>query len=218
MMRKAGKGRKGNKSSRRADGRKPSRMGREISHPPPIPSYGISRDVRLRFQSTGSFAGSITFQNLLDTVLVASSASTGIDLFQQVRINSVEVWAIAAIGTGVTVQVGYLGQTAGVAGDMKLHTDTSMGVQPAHLRAHPDRLSQAAQFQPSVAAVAFFLDIPSNSVIDVSLSFRNPITGEATAAQNVLVAATPGAIYYRGLDGKTTALTGLPVEGAFAVI
>jgi hypothetical protein len=189
-----------------------------IAHPPQLPSYGITRDVRMRFQATAGAGISITFQNLLDTVLVALTAILGTDLFEAVRLNSVEVWGIAAVGTPATVILVYSGTAVGAAGDQKTHTDTSMGIEPAHVKASPDRLTQAGQFQASSADVAFFIDVPAGAVIDVSMTFRQPVQGQSVAPQNVLVGATPGAVYYRGLDGKTTALTNFPVQGALSVI
>jgi hypothetical protein len=189
-----------------------------ISHPPQIPSYGITRDVRLRFVAVAATVLNITFQNLLDTILVATGATSTVDLFNAVRINSVELWAIAALGTPATVILSYAGATVGAAGDQKTHTDTSMGVEPAHVKARPDPLTQAGQFQASAANNAFFLDVAAGTIIDVSMTLRQPVEGIAVASQNVAVGATAGAVYYRGLDGKTTALTNFPIQGAFAVI
>jgi hypothetical protein len=189
-----------------------------ITHPPQMPSYGITRDVRMRFAAIAAANVNITFQNLLDMVLVAVGTTSAFDLFQAVRVNSVEIWAIAALGTPATAILVFAGTTVGAAGDLKTHTDTSMGVEPAHVKARPDPLTQAGQFQASSADVAFLLDVPAGSVIDVSVTLRQPVDGIAVASQNVLVGATTGAVYYRGLDGKTTALTNFPVQGAVAVI
>jgi hypothetical protein len=189
-----------------------------IPHPPQLPSYGITRSVRMRFLSTTSLAGHITYQNLLDTVIVASGATTGSDLFEAVRVEAVEVWAQAAIGTPVTTTVIFDGATIGAYGDQKTHTDTSMGVEPAHVKARPDPLTQAGQFQVSAADNAFYIAAPTGSVIDVSLTFRQPVTGVNVPAQNALVAAVAGTLYFRGLDGKSIATTNLPVQGAVSVI
>jgi len=199
---------------------KGGRMGdrQMIPHPPQLPSYGITRDVRLRFAATAAAVLNFTFQNLLDTILVATGATTAADLFEAVRVNSVEMWAIAALGTPATVICVYSGLTVGAAGDQKTHTDTSMGVEPAHVKARPDPLTQAGQFQGSSANNAFFLHVPAGIIIDVSMTFRQPVQGAAIASQNVLVGAVAGAVYYRGLDGKTTALTNFPVLGAPSVI
>jgi len=208
-----------NKKPARKATRKVAARGRDqiISHPPQLPSYGITRDVRMRFAANANSTVTVTFQNLLDTILVANSTTTAFDLFQSVRVNSVELWSIAALGTQSTVILVYDGTTVGAAGDQKTHTDTSMGIEPAHVKARPDPLTQAGMFQSSSANIAFFISAPSGTVIDVSLTFRQPVLGGAVLAQNVLVGATIGAVYYRALDGKTTALTGFPVLGAVSV-
>jgi hypothetical protein len=172
----------------------------------------------MRFAAIAAADINITFQNLLDTVLVATSATTAADLFDAVRVNAVELWAIAALGTPTTAIVVFSGETVGAQGDQKTHTDTSMGVEPAHIRARPDPLTQAGQFQASSANIAFNLDVPAGTVIDVSLTFRQPVLGQVVVSQNVLVGATAGQVLYRALDGKTTALTNFPVQGAVAVI
>jgi hypothetical protein len=188
-----------------------------ISHPPEIPSYGITRDVRLRFTQIAAGATNITYQNLLDTVCVGTSTTTAADVFEGVRVNSVEIWAIAALGTPATVILSFDGTTVGAQGDQKTHTDTSMGVEPAHVKASPDRLTQAGQFQATNTNVAFILTCPAGSVIDVSLSFRQPVLGEVNATQNNAVGIAAGLIFYRGLDGKAAAATNIPVIGASSV-
>lgn len=171
----------------------------------------------MRFQTNAAASANITFQNILDTVLVATGATAGSDLFEAVRINSIEAWAASVTGAPTTVEVVFSGATVGAAGDQKLHTDTSMGIEPAHVKARPDPLTQAGQFQPSSADIAMQLDVPSGTVIDLSLTFRQPVLGTAVSSQNVLVAATAGVVYYRGLDGKATATTVFPVVGTLSV-
>jgi hypothetical protein len=211
---------RGKRSNRARGGR--ANQGRDnqiIAHPPAIRTYGITRDVRIRFVSNAAFAGSITFQNLLDLVLVGTSATLLADLFFAVRCNSVELFSLPAIGGASTVTLIYSGATVGASGDQKTYTDTSMGIEPAHVKASPDRLTQAGQFQPSSADVAFTMQIPTGTVVDVSLTLRNPIDGAGPlAAQNSGVAVNIGQLYYRGLDGKAVATTQLPVVGALAPV
>jgi hypothetical protein len=167
----------------------------------------------MRFQSNAAASVNITFQNLLDAILVATGATAGSDLFEAVRINLIEMWAVSVTGAPVTVAVSFSGVVAGAAGDQKQHTDTSMGIEPAHVKARPDPLTQAGQFQFSAATIAFELNVPTGTVIDLSLTFRQPVLGTATSTQNALVAASPGVVYYRGLDGKALATTVFPVQG-----
>jgi hypothetical protein len=197
---------------------KPSRAknGSMIPHPPPIKSYGITHDVRVRFQSGSAIDTAITFQNLLDVINISTSATTATGLFTQVRLNAVELWATPVTGAPVTVTLIFSGAVAGAAGDLKTHTDTSMGIEAAHVRARPDRLTQAGQFQPNEADTAFTLVCPANTVIDVSMSLRNAIIGVATEVQNAPAGATAGVVYYRGLDGVAKSTTTMPVVGALA--
>jgi hypothetical protein len=172
----------------------------------------------MRFATNVAVDTAITFQNLLDTVLLAVSATSGFDVFDAVRINSVEAWGIAVLGTPATVSVTFNGETVGAQGDQKLHTDTSMGVEPAHVKARPDPLTQAGQFQASSANTAFTISGPTGTVIDVSVTFRQPVQGQAQACQNALAGADTGAIFYRGLDGKSVSTTSFPVQGALSVM
>jgi len=180
----------------------------------------------MRFQCTeANFEADITFQNLLDTVLFATTAITAADVYQAVRVNSVEVWAPSqGVNPGgetgflppSTVTVVFDGATVGAAGDLKVHTDTSMGIQPAHVRARPDPVTQADQFQQSGARVAFGLNIPEGTIVDVSMTFRQPVMGVAVVSQIAPVGLTIGATYFRGLDGKAASTTNLPVVGVNA--
>jgi hypothetical protein len=148
----------------------------------------------------------ITWANLLDAINVAASAVTAFQLFERVKVKRVEMWATPVIGNATTVQVEFAAANTGFAGDARIHTDTSMGIEPAHVSAVPAKLSGAAQFQFSNAIAAFTLTCPSGTVVDVDLAFRGlPALASATAVAPV--AATTGAWYYRGLDGLAAAAT-----------
>jgi len=180
---------------------------RVISHPPSIQNIAVTHSTRLRFITNAAVAQTaITFQNLLDSILVATTNLAPFDLFQQVRVRSVELWAVPVLGGATTVQCEFRDQTAGFVGDAKIHSDTSMGVQPAHLRVRPAAKSGTALFQFSSANSAFTLTCPSGTVVDVELTFRG-LPQLATAAQNASVGAAAGAWYFRGLDGLAKAAT-----------
>jgi hypothetical protein len=185
-----------------------------IPRPPPISNYQVQHSTRLRFSSFNNAVDkNITFQNLLDTLLMAATATAGYDLFRFVKVRAVEVWATNSLGGNddlpANVEVTFLGNTAGLVGDVSVHTDISMGVEPAHVKAIPNSKSLASDFQVSSSAVAFKLQVPPNSVIDVSLTFRGQFVAPV-AAQNALVGATAGDVYLRGLDGVATSGTQLP--------
>jgi len=191
-------------TKKRAVGRKPTRM--VIPHPPPVGNLNIVHSTRLRFVTNTAVSSDVTFQNLLDLILVGSGATTLADLFAQVRLRRISVWSTPAIGGVSTIEIKFQGATAGAVGDYKVHTDSSMGIEPAYLSVKPARMSQAAQFQISSADIAFVLTAPTGSVVDVELSFRG-VPALAVASQNAGVAVTAGAWYFRGLDGVAIATT-----------
>jgi len=147
----------------------------------------------------------ITYENLLDTILIAFSATAAVDLFDLVKIKGISVWALSAIGTPATVQVVF----DAITGDRSIHTDTSLGIQPAYIKCKPSIKSLASFWNPSGGGNAFSITAPPGSVIDVKLSFKTS-SAVVTAAQNALVAATIGELYFRGLDGQAIAGTNFP--------
>jgi len=184
-----------------------------IPHPPPIRPQ-ITHRQRMRFTATTAqttASNSITFRNLLDTINFASSAIAAYALFDQVRVNFVEIWAAPVQGNApAQVALEYSGQTTGQAGDGRVYSDTSMGIEPAHIKAAPARLSAAAFWQATSANAAFQITCPVASVIDVDLSYRTVQSDNPALVQNVPAGATTGQLYYRGLDGLAIAGTQLP--------
>lgn len=164
---------------------------------------------RLRFVANVAVDQDITYKDLLDTMLVATSSTALYDLFLMVKCRAVEVWAAPLLGSAVNVGVAFDSVTSGELGDLRWHTDTSMGVQPAHVKARPSPKSQAAQFQPQSAAPAFHLSCPAGTVVDVELTFVQSAQQGANFATNVGVGLTTGAAYWRGLDGLAIATTKL---------
>jgi len=178
-----------------------------IPHPLPITSFGITHSVKLRFITNAAVnQANITFQNLLDALNIALTTVTAAQLFSRVRVRSVELFATPAIGGAATVQVEFVGSAVGDQGDTKIHTDTSMGIEPAHVRARPAARSGIALFNNSSANFAFTLTCPTGTVVDVELTYRG-LPGVSVATQNAPVGATAGAWYYRGLDGLAIGAT-----------
>jgi hypothetical protein len=171
----------------------------------------------MRYITNAAVTLNITFQNLLDAYLVASTAVQGHQVFQTVKIRRVRCWAAAALGAATAVEVEFSGLTAGITGDQVIHTDTSMGIQPAYVSARPSRRCLASEFQLSSAATAVTIRGPSGMVIDMELTYHGQFVSTTNVA-NALVGATPGGFYLRGLDGLATAGTQVPPEFAAAQI
>jgi hypothetical protein len=176
-----------------------------IPHPPQLNAYEVTYGRTLRFTAGSAFAATITFQNLLDLILMTTSATAPFDLFYMVRVKSVKVWTLPTIGTASTATVIFDGVVAGSQGDRKVHTDTSMGIEPAFVSCRPAAKTAASLFQIAIPQSAFFLECPGGSVIDVALDFKSDVLASPVAAQNVAVGAAVGVLAYRGLDGKAVA-------------
>jgi hypothetical protein len=194
-----------------------------VRHPPPIQPQ-IFFNTRLRFVAgANGTAIDATFDNLLNAICVATSALNLFELFDQVKLNAVEIWSCGAGAGGATTNVfntqtitlSFSGDVIGQSGSGKIVSDTSMGIEPLHIFARPGRNSQCSQWQPSSSGAAFSIRgqmngaasgvVPPGTVVDLDLSFRNDGTRPTAGAAGVGLA--PGELYYRGLDGLPVATT-----------
>jgi len=186
----------GNPGSRRA----------MIPHPPPINGYEVKHSRTLRFTTNAAVSQSITWANLLDCILFTTSAIAPYDLFFAARIKRVKIWAIPSVGTSVSATVIFNSAASGEIGDRKVHQDSSMGIEPAFLNVRPEKNSLTSKFQISNSQIAFFLEAPTGSVIDIDMDYRSDVLGnEPVAAANASVGATIGVVAFRGLDGLAVA-------------
>jgi hypothetical protein len=149
---------------------------------------------------------------------MTTSATAPYDLFKMVKMKAIKVWALPVLGQTSSVTVIFDGVTAGSQGDRKVHTDTSMGIEPAYVSAQPSAKSLASMYQLSSGAECFFLDCPAGAVVDVMLDFISDTLGTAVAAQNPSVGATVGIIAFRGLDGAPLVSTYFAVPAGLTQI
>jgi hypothetical protein len=189
-----------------------------IPRPPRLNDYGVTHNRVLRFICSSAVAQNITFQNLLDTILMTTTATAPFDLFFAVRINRIKAWVLPALGSVNEVIILFDGVTAGFVGDRKTHIGTSMGIEPGTVACSPVKDSLASKFQVSSSNVAFNLQCPGGTVIDIDLSFRADTLGNPVQAQNVSVGANVGTIAYRGLDGLASATSKMvPPNGIYTI-
>ncbi len=123
---------------------------------------------------------------------------------------------LPALGGYSTVNVTFPGTASGAGGDGKQYSDSSMGLQSAHVLARPDPKSQASLYQPGTTATAFIVGSTgstANLIVDVVLSFRVVESSAPLGTTNNPAGATAGQIYYRGLDGLAAAATAWPPTG-----
>jgi hypothetical protein len=189
-----------------------------IPRPLAIPNIAIEHVVKIRYACTAQTSLAISYRNLLDSILVATTATAGAQLFDLVKIRKIEAWSYVPTGVS-TLTIQFVGRTDGLIGDDKSHTDTSMGIEPAYLSVKPSARSQASMFQQSNTAVAFNIYCAQATIVDLSLTFRTAMEGvSATSAQQALVGAAAGLVYYRGFDGIATATTKFTPQGTPQII
>jgi hypothetical protein len=186
-----------------------------IPHPPPIQNYEVKHSTTLRFVTNAAVSQVITFQNILDTILMITSATTAFDLFLAIKIRRIKIWSLPVLGQSNSVTVIFEGGATGFVGDRKVHQDSSMGIEPAFLDVSPGQDSLASKFQVSTATNAFFLEAPTGSVVDLMCTFRSDVQANVVSAQNAVVGGTTGAIGYRGLDGIASATSKFTIPTSF---
>jgi len=217
-MKKSGK--RFNHGSRQGKGK--SRIARDMV-PDQMPQVNdqLGTGITLRFCTTGiggSTSASVSFQNLLDAWFIAGTATTAYQLFDFVRVRRVTVRATSGANSGgstVTVGIEFPGLVAGGNGGGKQASNSQTGIsKTAYVSLVPDRLSAAAFWQPSSADNAFVVrstdennSICLGTIIDVELSYKNSADVSPAALQSAIAAATPGNIYFGGLDGARLAAT-----------
>jgi hypothetical protein len=202
-----------NKKTKVGNRKAGSRKGGELSntHPPMMSLYQMTWDKVLRFLTTQNVINvTISYADLLNTILFASTATAPYCVFDYVKIKRVSIWSGSSSSNfPTTVSVQFSGGS--ITGNAGLFSDTSVSIYPACVHAKPSK-AIAQFFQTSSASAAFTINCPAGSVIDVQLSMRD-IQTLATAAQNASVGATVGGIFYRGLDGEAAASTVMPPVG-----
>jgi len=171
-----------------------------LQPPPFVPTMSLSHRFRyVNGANTGAF--SITRGNMLNQILVATSAVTTVRLLQAVRLKSVEVWANpSALGAApTTIEFEWLGENA----PSTLVSDTGMGVRPAHVYSSPPPSSSNRWWSISGSSesdVLFSLLLPADCVIDVMTELRFVETEGPTAGE-IPAGAGLGVIYGDYLDG-----------------
>lgn len=171
----------------------------------------------LRFITTSNFTGSlsVSFTNLLDSWLVAGTATNGYQLFDFVRVRRVTVRAVAgspqgtAFGATANVGIEFPGLVVGLGGSGRQIEDAALGTATvAMVCLSPGKDSHAGMWQASNDANAFVVRAVDyagvaikGAIIDVELSFKNSADVGPAAVAAAIAGATSGDLYYGGLDG-----------------
>jgi len=175
----------------------------EVNSSPTIPrlmSPQLTHETRCRFLCTMNITGvNISFAQLLNTYLFASSAVQGYQVFKSVRIKFIEVWSPPTTPTSNAPAIIQFFGSGTSEGDALMHQCQSQGMSLGHMKVRPKNSFQTL-YRDNSAGQAFQISCDVNTVIDLGLSFRD-IPNTAAVATAALVAATTGAMYFRGFDG-----------------
>lgn len=180
-----------------------------------LKNFELHQTMRLRFQNaTNGTATIILWRHLLDGIVLAATATTGFQLFDFVRIVKIEMWSVTNSTLVTTIGVDFGDPVTGVEGDGGSFESCSVGgAIPAHLKCRPNPKSQAALFHSASTDTAFHIrtnGAVGSCICEATLEFKNSVVLNPTAITNPLVAATPGELYFRGMDGLALATTAWP--------
>lgn len=186
-----------------------NRSNKPIPHPPSFtPTYTLQH--KYRFQASAVLMNvQITSRDFFDLLIVALTATTGVDLVTGFRIQNVEIWGpMAQALTPVTASIEYPGFQSSVGSPTKIKSDTSMGAtEVAHVK-YPPPPGSAQSFWQNQNTTNVFLQLngPSGSIVDITMAVVLQ-DGEAPVAPTAAIAgATPGQVYIRALDSNGAAL------------
>jgi len=213
---------KQHKPPRKGRSKQPKAVSRDqdpVRLPPVVDQLTVG--TRLRFVTTGNFNGalSVSFTNLLDAWLIAGTATNGYQLFDFVRIKRVTLrgmcFAVGSQTSTCTVGIEFPGLVAGLGGAGNQIEETGIGyTAPALVTLCPGSHTLAALYQSANNANAFVIRAVDGLgaalqgvVVDVDLVYKNSADVSPAAVASAISGATPGDLYYGGLDGGRLAAT-----------
>ncbi len=174
----------------------------------PIPGGMVAKSLpessmSLDYVLNAATSQSITWRQILDTVVFASSSTVGYDLFYSAKVHYVDIWTPPT--TFVALGAPSLAFDSPSQGDQKVY-NIPVGPQGGYCRCKPSmRTINGLTWQSSSSVTCFTLNsLSAGTYLRISVTFRAR-QGSPVAAQNALSSATTGAIYLRGLDGLAKA-------------
>ncbi len=167
----------------------------------------IQSHMKLRFTCVTATTSTITWANLLDTVIVATTTTQAADVFYSARLKAVRVWTPPLVGSA--------GYQATVAFDSPSQGDqrvfvVSSGNAGGYCECKPSKASANGKFWEDSSSVGAFTvnSMPVGTLVEVDIVFRSRFgTGSAVIAAQAGSGMTVGTIYLRGLDGLAAAST-----------
>jgi hypothetical protein len=165
---------------------------------------------RFRFEASSALVSTaVLYEDLAYLIQIAATTTTTYALFETVRIVKIEMWGPPSSSLApVTVSCEFEGNSS-IDTSRKVFSDTSLGsTEVAHVSARPDTNSTAGMWQSPSGSTAFYLNGPTNCIVDVTIETKiiNNLNGDEAPGALTVVGATVGQVYYGRLDGPTTGL------------
>jgi len=177
---------------------------------PQPPKYDSNAYVSKTFRFFCSAAGfyTITPAKLGALIVVGTVVNTSATLlFDAVKIRKVEIWAgQISVGGASTVSCSWSGSIAGLMGNQRVDSDTSIGAdRVAYVCSKPPKLSQAAQWQQTDNSgigtnTIFQLNLVAGAIVDLHLNLRMTFGTRTSANTVALTTVVLTQLYYLALD------------------
>ncbi len=178
-----------------------------IDHIPPLRTGAIGQRA-IRWSSAGALTNqSITFENLVQTVMVATTATSATSIFSSVKLRSVEIWGTSnAVGTSATVSC-KLDSTNALTGGISVSDTCLSPFEYAHIKLVPPSGSVQSFWIDGASAATttcFKISVPANAVIEIVLDYVLNWADTASTTRTV-AGATAGVVYVPNLAATTLA-------------
>lgn len=168
----------------------------------------IQTPMRLRFTCVTQTTSTITWANILDTVIMATTSTQAADLFYACRLKAVRVWTPPQAGTAAYQAT--IAFDSPSQGDQRVWI-VSSGPMGGYCECKPSKKASinGRMWEDSSSVGAFTVNsMPVGTLLELDVVFRNRFgTGSATIAAQAGSGMTAGTIYLRGLDGLAAAST-----------
>lgn len=179
-----------------------------IPNPGGLQAYGtIQCPMKLKFTCVTATTSTITWANILDTVIMATTSTQAADVFYAARLKAIRVWTPPLVGSaGYQATVAFDSPSQG---DQRVYV-VSSGNAGGYCECRPSKASANGKFWEDSSSVGAFTvnSMPVGTLIEVDLVFRSRFgTGSAVTAAQAGSGMTAGTIYLRGLDGLAAAST-----------
>ena len=184
-----------------------------IPNPGALQATGIPTvAMKLKFNVGTASTSTVTWANIMDTVVFATSSTALYDLFYSVRLHSVEVWLPPSVAGVATSAQATLAFDSPSQGDQRIWVCYA-GPQGGYLKAKPANTSPNGMFWQNSSSVGAFTvnNLPVGALIQLNVTFRTRMgPGSALAAAQAGTGLSTGTVYFRGLDGLAIASTKFP--------